>query len=435
MTNQLARPFRVAVFGSSQGQPTDPDYIFARRLGNALAAKGWDVVCGGYYGLMEAVSHGAREGGGQVIGVTVGSFFPKEPNRFITDRRHERLLYERIARLIELSDAVVVLPGGLGTLTELCTTWLLKQVQLIPSQYPVIVLDTNTWKVVESAAHTLKMSQNDLSLLTSSGSLDDVVTRLDTWSHSKSARVSMTVGIAVYNDERFLKRSLRSALEQSLSATEVIVVDDGSTDGTPQILESLRGEFPCLSVVRQSHRGTPVALNRILQLCQTEYLLGLDSDDQLEPDAIEHMNKATFEWPEAAIIYSDHVVVDSGDNVVDRRNSVDPCEALARLELLHERLSVHNTDNFLPLGHARLYHVDRIRSIGGYSCDLPYAEDYDLVLRAAEAWPLAHVSRSLYRYRWHGQNKSVVRRAEQVEDVREAFRRHRWRVQRSVLHE
>lgn len=417
----------IAVFGGADVPASDPRYIDARRLGAALARAGHTVVCGGYYGLMEAVSCGARDEGGEVLGVTLGSFDPKVPNCHLTSRYHARDLYDRLRQIIHRSNAIVVLPGGLGTLVETTTAWLLKQVGQLATTYPIIVMDSALRDLAESAAGRLLMAQSDIQHLSFARDIDEVLAVVSSLPAGSVAVAPVTIGIAAWNAARHVEAAVQSALSQTVRATEILVVDDGSTDDTADRVARLAGPGKGLSVLRQDNLGTSAALNRILASCSTEYLLGLDADDMLEPNAVERFCKAAKEHPEAAIVYSDHLVIDEMGTEIAYRASAAPADLLNRLKLLHDRLAPDNTDNFLPAGHGRLYKVEAIRAIGGYSGDIFYAEDYDLVLRAAERWPCAHVPEALYRYRWHTTNKGIWGRLGQVEDVRESFRRHEWR--------
>ena len=138
----------VAVIGASQARPEDPDSRAAIRLGRLLAEAGYAVASGGYGGLMEAVSAGAAEVGGRVIGITAPAVFPGRSgaNRYVTDERPAATLTERIQDLLTISDAVVALPGSLGTLTELVVAWNLAFVAPFSSHHPVpIVAVGATW--------------------------------------------------------------------------------------------------------------------------------------------------------------------------------------------------------------------------------------------------------------------------------------------------
>ena len=115
----------IAVFGSSASQPGDADYEDAVRLGRGLAAAGYAVVNGGYAGLMEAVSRGAAEAEGSIIGVTVPSLFPNRSgaNGYVTNEVVASSLTERIHLMWETAAGSIVLPGSIGTLTELMIAW------------------------------------------------------------------------------------------------------------------------------------------------------------------------------------------------------------------------------------------------------------------------------------------------------------------------
>lgn len=115
----------VSVFGSSATRPGEPEYQHAVRLGRLLAQAGLTVANGGYGGVMEAVSAGARQGGGHVIGITAPTVFPHRSgaNAHLSEERPEPTITERIHRLLQVSDATITLPGSIGTLTEFVMAW------------------------------------------------------------------------------------------------------------------------------------------------------------------------------------------------------------------------------------------------------------------------------------------------------------------------
>ena len=115
----------VAVYGSSRARPGDGVYEMGVELGRLLAEAGFGVTNGGYSGLMEAVSKGAAAAGGRAIGVTAPVLFPNRPggNRFLTEEIEATGLLDRIGIMSELAAAFVVMPGSIGTLTELAIAW------------------------------------------------------------------------------------------------------------------------------------------------------------------------------------------------------------------------------------------------------------------------------------------------------------------------
>jgi uncharacterized protein (TIGR00730 family) len=112
----------VSVFGSSRPAEGDSEYRLAYDVGNALARAGFIVCNGGFGGTMAASSRGAKEAGGETIGVTF-SYSNRTPNPWIDRHFHYPTLIERMMKLVELGDAYVVLKGGTGTLLELAAVW------------------------------------------------------------------------------------------------------------------------------------------------------------------------------------------------------------------------------------------------------------------------------------------------------------------------
>jgi hypothetical protein len=118
----MSRELRVTVFGSSRPREGDADYEEARLLGRALAESGHSVCSGGYGGVMEAVSRGAKERGGKTYGVTA-EFFKAKLNPWIDVEVRVKTWQERLFELIRVADGFVACKGGTGTLVELAVVW------------------------------------------------------------------------------------------------------------------------------------------------------------------------------------------------------------------------------------------------------------------------------------------------------------------------
>ena len=117
---------RDSVFGGSQPREGDEAYTEAHALGKLLAERGHTVLTGGYIRTMEAVSRGANEAGGHVIGVTcsdIERWRPRAANPWVIEEIKRETLIERLHTLIHESDAAFALAGGAGTLTEIALTW------------------------------------------------------------------------------------------------------------------------------------------------------------------------------------------------------------------------------------------------------------------------------------------------------------------------
>lgn len=124
-TRWLSRKI-ISVFGSSTAQPDTQLYQDALALGRLLAQAGFTVMNGGYFGTMEAVSRGAKEAGGYVIGITLSLFDPGspvcQPTLWLDEEIKKRAYSSRLEYLIVQSDGCIGLEGSIGTLSEVFVT-------------------------------------------------------------------------------------------------------------------------------------------------------------------------------------------------------------------------------------------------------------------------------------------------------------------------
>jgi uncharacterized protein (TIGR00730 family) len=137
----------ISVFGGSQPREGDSAYTEALELGRLLAQRGYTVLTGGYIGTMEAVSRGASEAGGHVIGATcddIEAWRVVSPNHWVKEEQRRKTLIERLQVLVEECDAALALPGGAGTLTEIALMWNLMIVESLPRR-PLILIG-NGWQ-------------------------------------------------------------------------------------------------------------------------------------------------------------------------------------------------------------------------------------------------------------------------------------------------
>ena len=153
----------VTVFGGSKCAEDSPEYLEARALGSLLAEAGFTICTGGYLGIMEAASRGAREKGGRVLGVVMNQF-KSEPNRYLTDKVATDHFYDRLQNLITRSVGFVAFRGGMGTVTEVSLVWNKLQTRVIERR-PLVLLG-ECWKpVVETWQRSLVVSDADVAFL------------------------------------------------------------------------------------------------------------------------------------------------------------------------------------------------------------------------------------------------------------------------------
>lgn len=128
----------ITIFGSSRPRPGDAEYSSAQSLGAALAQKGFVVCSGGYGGVMEAVSRGAKEAGGKTFGITA-EFFRSRANEWIVEEVRVKTWQDRLFELVKRGHGYVACPGGTGTLVELAVVWEMLN-KSVMKRRPLVVL-------------------------------------------------------------------------------------------------------------------------------------------------------------------------------------------------------------------------------------------------------------------------------------------------------
>ncbi|HEY8562688.1 MAG TPA: LOG family protein [Pyrinomonadaceae bacterium] len=161
----------VTIFGGSKCGENSTEYKEAKLLGARLAEAGFTICTGGYLGVMEAASRGAREAGGRVFGIVLNQF-KSEPNRYLTDKVASDHFYDRLQNLIMRSVGFVALRGGMGTVSEVSLVWNKLQTGVLERRPLVLVGDC--WKgVIEVWRQNLAVSESDVALLDFAANADE----------------------------------------------------------------------------------------------------------------------------------------------------------------------------------------------------------------------------------------------------------------------
>lgn len=207
--------------------------------------------------------------------------------------------------------------------------------------------------------------------------------------NDEAARVSVV--IPVYNGEAFVDGAIGSALAQTHENVEVVVVNDGSTDGTADVVEGLAGRDARVRVVHKENGGLAAARNTGIDNATGAYLNFLDADDWLLDHKLRHQLDALAEAPDHDLVYSDYVKVsetDGSEHEVPR--GVPPVP--------FERLYVYRNwfAPMVPLLRRRL--VDRV---GGFDTAFRAAEDWDYWLRCARETEFLYAPGVVAKYRLH----------------------------------
>lgn len=174
----------IGVMGSARLTERDEWWTHAHQLGGLLAGKGFVVVTGGYGGLMEAVSCGAHEAGGRVIGLTMQHWTNVEPNRWNVDLRWSKNYGTRLNHFLNC-DGLIALPGGIGTLSEMALAWAASQTE--GYALPLVLLGECWPPLIQVMLENLVINERDLDFLRFAATPEEAVRELQTGLQDKKA--------------------------------------------------------------------------------------------------------------------------------------------------------------------------------------------------------------------------------------------------------
>lgn len=204
---------------------------------------------------------------------------------------------------------------------------------------------------------------------------------------------TVSIVIACYNSARFLGEALDSVLAQTYRPkVEIVAVDDGSTDKTADIL----AQYPEVRYVHQRNQGVSAARNLGFQESTGEYLLFLDHDDRLLPEAVATLVQLLEHRPDYAIAVGEHRYIDSHGQVT--RLSTKELDGNNDLEL---KLLEHN---FIETPGSCMVRRSALLEVGVFDDSIEGGEDYELSLRLARRYKIAGTSTVVSDYRRHDNN-------------------------------
>ncbi len=167
----------IVVFGGQRVSEENPLYKEAYRLGSLLARAGYAVATGGYQGVMEAVSRGAWDAGGHVIGYTCDIFDAMQPNPWLSEERRTPTLTARIERMAREGDAFIALHGGIGTLAEITVVWNLLLVNTLGPK-PFLLVGPEWRQVLATFRRYTQMGSSAFTLVTPVSTVEEAVDRV-----------------------------------------------------------------------------------------------------------------------------------------------------------------------------------------------------------------------------------------------------------------
>lgn len=173
----------IAVFGSARVQPAEKVYQQSYQVGHALAQAGYVTMTGGYAGVMEAASKGASEGDGHALGITVASLEyigESRTNQWVAEEIRYETLPERVKHLVDVADAYIVMPGGIGTAQELVEVWQQMRLGDLPEK-PLFIYG-DFWKpMIQSMLDENYIDERDMKYILEANSAEEIIDALDSW--------------------------------------------------------------------------------------------------------------------------------------------------------------------------------------------------------------------------------------------------------------
>jgi len=199
--------------------------------------------------------------------------------------------------------------------------------------------------------------------------------------------------IPCYNQARFLGEAIESALAQTYSYCEVIVVDDGSTDNSATIAAS----FDRAHCLRQKNRGLGEARNAGLEVSRGDYIVFLDADDRLLPNALQDCVNSLKANPECAFVYGHVKLIGSDGSPLPTPNQVGVCDD-HYLELLRH--------NYIWTAGAVMYRRKALESVGRFNPLANGSADFGLNILIARLSPICCSNTPVVEYRRHDESMS-----------------------------
>lgn len=232
----------------------------------------------------------------------------------------------------------------------------------------------------------------------------------------------ISIIIPAYNHENYVGPAIRSAIDQTYHNLELLVVDDGSSDGTWEAVKSLeadcRERFRRVELIRQENRGICETLNTLLEAARGEYFLRLDSDDQIKPWSVEKQHAFLRDNPDFVLTVGDNEIIDENGQTVywttERLNTSNPEQAAFKtfgdflrwnrpdLDFNSDGFGAYETfwDNYIPNGYlVRKKAMERIK----FTTEAP-REDFFMMLQLAKMGRFKFFDEILHSYRWHATN-------------------------------
>jgi hypothetical protein len=215
---------------------------------------------------------------------------------------------------------------------------------------------------------------------------------------------AISVVLPVYNGETYVREAVESILVQTFKDFELIIINDGSTDGSGAILRELSGRDPRIVLIERPNGGLVSALNDGIAMARADLIARMDADDVAMPDRFALQLARMLAEPDLGVLGSFIRIMDSTGRIIRLGEYPVSVEETARF-----------MDHGCPVAHPTvMMRREMLLKVGGYRKLFCHCEDYDLWLRISElGYGIANLPLPLLNYRMHSGNVSAVYRDEQ----------------------
>ncbi len=200
----------------------------------------------------------------------------------------------------------------------------------------------------------------------------------------------ITVYITNYNYGKYLSKAVNSVLEQTLTDYEIIIIDDGSTDNSREIIEQFENH-PKIDVIFQLNKGLNVTNNIALRVARGKYIMRLDADDYLDPKALEVLSSKLEVDDELGLVFPDYYLVDANNEILSAEKRHDFSNGVS----LYDQ-PAH--------GAVTLIRKEYLIKLGGYDEEFSCQDGYELWVKFVARFKVDNVNEPLFYYRQHGAN-------------------------------
>lgn len=225
---------------------------------------------------------------------------------------------------------------------------------------------------------------------------------------------TISVLMPVYNAERYVAQAVESILNQSFADFEFLIIDDGSTDRSLQILQQYASQDSRIQLISRPNTGYVKALNELLNIAAGELIARMDADDIALSDRFALQVKFLRENPEVVCVGGAQDWIDEAGRFLLHHPEVEQDTEIQQLALV----------GHTPINHpSTMLRRNAMLQIGGYDETMCPAEDLDVWLKLGELGKLANLRETVLKYRQHDQSISELKQTEQTQKRRESCER------------